>query len=164
MNTGHFYFLKDEYFIKFSDPDLLRNKEPINGQPHNRPCYYAFLDTTTKIYWMVPISSRVPKYKRIYNYKITKFGICDTIVFGEVLGHEKAFLIQNMFPVIPKYIDREYIDKNLGLPVRITKVLEEEITQKARKALALKRKGFNVIFPDVLKIERILVDELSKEK
>ena len=33
-----------------------------------------------------------------------KYHRCDTIVFGEVLGHEKAFLIQNMCPITEKYM------------------------------------------------------------
>lgn len=48
---------------------------------------------------MIPFSSRVSKFTGIYNKKIQKYGKCDTIVFGDVLGHRKAFLIQNMEPV-----------------------------------------------------------------
>lgn len=43
---------------------------------------------------MIPFSSQVSKFKGIYNKKMQKYNRCDTIVFGEVLGHEKAFLIQ----------------------------------------------------------------------
>lgn len=31
----------------------------------NRPHYYCFEDTNTGIYWMIPLSSRVEKYRRI---------------------------------------------------------------------------------------------------
>ncbi len=27
MNTGHFYYIKDQYFIDFPDPHLMKNKE-----------------------------------------------------------------------------------------------------------------------------------------
>ena len=52
---------------------------------------------------MIPFSSQVSKFKGIYNKKMQKYNRCDTIVFGEVLGHEKAFLIQNMCPITEKY-------------------------------------------------------------
>ena len=72
MNTGHFYYIKDQYFIDFPDPHLMKNKETIDGQPHDRPCFYAFLDTVTKLYWMIPFSSQVDKFQKIYNTKIYK--------------------------------------------------------------------------------------------
>lgn len=31
----------------------------------NRPHYYCFEDTNTGIYWMIPLSSQIDKYKRI---------------------------------------------------------------------------------------------------
>ena len=37
MNTGHFYYIGDQYFIDFPDDKLMRNKERVNGQPHDRP-------------------------------------------------------------------------------------------------------------------------------
>lgn len=153
MNVGHFYFLSDQYFSDFSDSYLMQNKETVNGIPHGRPCFYAFFDNSTKLFWMIPISSQVGKYYPIYLSKMKKYGRCDTIVFGEVLGHRKAFLIQNMCPVTPQYISSEYTDSVSGSPVRIDINLEEELSSKARKVLALQRKGIPLIFPDVLKIE-----------
>lgn len=85
-----------------------------------------------------------------------KYGKCDTIVFGDALGHRKAFLIQNMCPITPKYIKNEYIDGAANIPVRISGTLEKELTDKAKRVLALQRKGIPLIFPDVLKIEKEL--------
>ena len=42
-------------------------------------------------------------------------------------------------------------------PVRIDGRLESEIISKAKRVLALQRKGINLIFPDVLKIEKELL-------
>lgn len=104
METGHFYYIDDQYFLDFPDDRLMRNKEAINGQPHNRPCFYAFRDDRTGLYWLIPFSSQVEKFREYYNAKIAKYGKCDTIIFGDVLGYEKVFLIQNMCPVTEKYI------------------------------------------------------------
>ena len=160
MNTGHFYFVVDQYFIDFPDPMLMRNKETINGQQHNRPCFYAFQDPSTKLFWLIPFSSQFQKYKAIYDKKIQKYKTCDTIVFGYVLGDKKAFLIQNMCPVTPKYISNEYIDGN-SLPVRINKHLEQELISKSIKVLALQRRGIRLIFPDALAIEVALLSQIS---
>lgn len=159
MKIGHFYYLNDQYYIDFPDPRLMQNKEKVNGELHDRPCFYTFQDTKTGLYWMIPFSSKVEKFEKIYDKKVKKYGKCDTIVFGEVLGHEKAFLIQNMCPVIPKYIKNEYIDKNDNNPVRVNALLEKELLDKAKRVLALQRRGIPLIFPDVLSIERKLLSQ-----
>ena len=46
---------------------LMKNKETMNGQTHDRPCFYTFQDNSTGIYWMIPFSSQVSKFKKIYN-------------------------------------------------------------------------------------------------
>ena len=107
MEIGHFYYIDDQYFKDFPDPYLMQNKEKVNGQLHDRPCFYAFQDSNTQLFWMIPFSSQVSKFKGIYNKKMQKYHRCDTIAFGEVLGHEKAFLIQNMCPITEKYMKNE---------------------------------------------------------
>lgn len=159
MITGHFYYISDQYFADFPDNKLMRNKECVGGQMHDRPCFYAFLDEKTGLYWMIPFSSQLKKYQNYYNSKIQKYGKCDTITFGDVLGYKKAFLIQNMCPVTEKYIKNEYIDRKLLLPVRINGKFEAELISKAKKVLALERKGIHLIFPDVLKIEKELLNK-----
>lgn len=156
MEHGHFYYINDQYFIDFSDDKLMQNKETFNAISHDHPCFYAFTDNSTGLFWLIPFSSQTKKFKDIYNKKVARYGKCDTITFGEVLGFEKAFLIQNMCPVLPQYIKNEYLDKQ-SAPVRISGDLEKEIISKAKKVLALERKGIKLIFPDVMKIEKELL-------
>ena len=92
-----------------------------------------------------------------------KYNRCDTIVFGEVLGHEKAFLIQNMCPITSKYMKNEYIDSKTNVPVRVNGVLEKELKEKASKVLALQRKGSKLIFPNVLEIENKLINQKNND-
>ena len=162
MDNGHFYFINDQYFLDFPDPFLMQNKEVINGQEHNRPCFYAFEDSRYKsLYWMIPFSSQTNKFHKIYQNKIAKYGKCDTIVFGTVLGHEKAFLIQNMCPTSSKYIKNIYLDAVTNQPVRISGVLESELISKAKRVLALQRQGKKLIFPNILKIEAEIIKTMS---
>lgn len=161
MQIGNFYFLNDSYFTDFTDGMLMSNKETVQGTAHDRPCFYAIYDESTTLYWLIPFSSKVSKFKSIYQKKIDRHGKCDTIAFGNVLGHEKAFLIQNMCPVLPCYIKNEYIDSAANVPVRLDGVFEKELITKAKKVLALQRKGIKLIFPDVLQIEKELIQKLD---
>ncbi len=161
MVQGNFYYISDNYFKDFPDEKLMQNKEVFNGKTHDRPCFYAFLDGTTELYWLIPISSQVEKYKKYYNKKIEKYKKCDTIEFGQVLGHEKAFLIQNMCPVTSEYIKNEYTDSKSGTPVRINGVFEKKLISKAKKVLILQKNGAKLIFPDVLEIEKKLLSNNS---
>ena len=72
MDQGHFYYINDQYFIDFPDSKLMQNKESINGQLHDRPCFYSFMESNTGIYWMIPFSSQVAKYQKYYNAKMKK--------------------------------------------------------------------------------------------
>lgn len=43
MENGHFYYISDQYFVDFSDQHLMKNKETVEGQVHDRPCFYAYV-------------------------------------------------------------------------------------------------------------------------
>lgn len=69
INIGCFYFIKDIFFDIIDDPELMKNKE--NG--NKRPCYYCFKSKEhDDIIWFIPISTKVEKYKKIYDDKIKK--------------------------------------------------------------------------------------------
>lgn len=157
MEKGRFYFLVDKYFIDFPDPSLMQNKESEDGTVYGRPCFYAFKEKDSEIYWMIPISSKVEKYKEKYREKVAKYGRCDTIAFGWILDQERAFLIQDMCPAIDEYIGEEYnySIKN-HLPVEMSRKEKATIESKAKRILYYVRGGKHLVFPDILKIEKEL--------
>ena len=59
MKKTGFYIINDKFFEDISDPYLKGNKAG------NRPHYYCYEDTNTGIYWMIPLSSQINKYKKI---------------------------------------------------------------------------------------------------
>lgn len=63
MKKTGFYIIKDKFFEDMSDPYLKGNKAG------NRPHYYCFEDTSAGVYWMIPLSSRIDKYRRIIENK-----------------------------------------------------------------------------------------------
>ena len=152
MEVKHFYFIKDNFFEDFQDPALMKNKE----DGHGRPCFFAVKDSDG-LFWMIPISSKVEKFRQIFNNKIARHKKCDTIYFANVLGQERAFLIQNMFPIVEEYIDDEYIQHPYNTPVMINELAAKELIEKFKKVLALVKNGNNgLVFPDVLAISTLL--------
>lgn len=157
VEDGKFYFIKNEFYTLFEGYDLMENKE--NG--HNRPCYFCFNDPEKEeIIWFVPISSKVDKYKRIYENKKKKRREVYNFVFGEVLGKEKVFLIQNIFPTTEKYILNKY--KSGDRDVEIAKTLKNEVIEKSEEVIELAKRGINVPFYDILKMKEILLKDNKK--
>ena len=155
IEEGKFYFIKDEFFNKIDEKLLCLNKREGN----KRPCYYCFKDSKNEdIFWFLPISSKVEKYKKVYQEKKQKYGKVDNIVFGYVEGEERAFLIQNMFPTLEKYITEKYIKQKRD--VIVNKELRLELKRKSNKILKLLQKGYrNLVFPDIIQIREILEKE-----
>ena len=161
MLRAQLYFLSNEYYQDFPDNKLMQNKDTIDGVPHSRPCFFAFPDArVSEIYWIVPISSKYEKYKRVEQDKIKKYGQSNTIRFGTVLGRNTAFLIQNMCPATEKYLT-PYMDKNKQ-PIRIDGRVAADVEKHARRVLALAKRGAKVIFPDVFTIFQGLEQQLQQ--
>jgi hypothetical protein len=152
VENGKFYFIKDNFFELFKGYNLMENKE--NG--NKRPCYFCFNDPENEnIIWFVPISSKVEKYKTIYENKKKNKKKVYNFVFGKVLGKEKTFLIQNIFPTTEKYIESKYQNKNQD--VEITESLAKEIIETSMNVIKLAKKGINIPFYNILEMKEILL-------
>lgn len=153
--VGKSYHIKDEFFSLVDDKYLMNNKE----DGHYRPHFFCFADPHTEgIFWAVPQSSRVEKYRNIMKRKIEKYRKCNTIVIGNFGGKDNAFLIQNMFPIIEKYVDHEHTAG--GLSVNIHNALCELIVSNAKEVLSYYNCGHNIIFPNITKIYELMKKEL----
>lgn len=166
MEVGRLYFIKDSFYDRFPNCGLMTNKDMINGKPHNRPCCYLFKyeNLQKDIYWMIPVSSQVQKYHSQYQRSIDKYGICDNISFGYVLGHENAFLPQNLFPVTKNYIENVYIDSNTALPISIPADLMAELNKKARKKIRYNMQGKKMGLSDIVTIYNALLQDIQNER
>ena len=163
MTTGEFWFVSDSFYQKFQNCGLMPNKEiDSNGNPHGRPCYFTLVDKTNPdLFWFIPISSKVEKYRAIYHKCVNKYHRCDYIDFANVIGYETAFLIQNMFPITKQYLSDEYIQKSNNVPVRLDEVSKQRIIRKAYDVLAKVQKGISLIFTDIETIKTTLLAELQ---
>ena len=83
IKQGYSYHIKDEFFDMIQDKYLMSNKEGEKYRPH----FLAIQDSKNKkLYWMIPISSQVEKYKLIIEKKKQKYGKCNTIIIGKFVG------------------------------------------------------------------------------
>ena len=153
MKTTGFYIIKDSFFDDMNEPYLKGNKEG------NRPHYYCFEDSVTQLYWMIPLSSRIDKYKKIMDNKKKAGKPCDIIHIVKLDDdRESAFLIQDMFPITEEYIEREYTIAGNHLMLTSEHTVKT-IEQKARKVMGMLKRGvkFTPTQPDVMK----MIEKLS---
>lgn len=155
--TGSLYFVSDDFFAKVRDPYL-----KINYDYTKRPHYFAFKDSRTDLYWLVPCSSKIEKFERLIQKKKEQHKPTDTIKIVKIFDRKTALLFQDMFPVTAGYIDGQYIKG--GQPVRISDPrLIQELEKNARKIINLLHRGmrFTPTQPDIIRIEKIMLEELQ---
>ncbi len=158
IKQGYVYHIKEEYFEFVNDEKLMKNHEGNS----TRPNYFCIKIDDSAIMWFIPMSSKVDKFNKIIENKINKYKKCDTIVIGNYRGRKHAFLIQNMFPITSKYID--HIDTVNGEALQVPSETRRIIYEKVKKVFRLKDNGVNLIFPDIDKIKKLLLEELMKNK
>ena len=152
---GYVYHIKDEYFQKVQDNNLMQNKE--NGT--YRPTFYCLQDEKTSLLWMVPLSTRVQKFKAIHDKQVRKYGRCLTIVLGEFDGKDAAFLLQNMFPIREYYLDHIHTRNNNPVPVKYS--IHKEVSTNMKRLRQLHSRGKKVVFSDISRLEKIMLAELQ---
>ncbi len=156
IRQGYSYHIKDEFFNMVQDNYLMSNKENGNYRPH----FYAIQDkNNASLYWMIPISSQIEKYKNIIEKKMKRYGKCNTIVIGKFAGKENAFLIQNTFPIISKYFDHIHTIENK--PVTVHDELNKILTQNLSEILAMYHRGIKLIYTDIDKIKAVIEKEID---
>lgn len=135
MKKTGFYIIKDNFFEDMPDPYLKGNKAG------NRPHFYCFEESTTGIYWMIPLSSKVDKFKKIIEKKEKAGKPCDILHIVKLDDdRESVFLIQDMFPITENYIEREYTIAGNHL-ILTSEHVAREIERKARKVVGMLKRG-----------------------
>ena len=157
IKPGFVYHIKDTYFETVNDDKLMRNRE---GGAY-RPTYYCLKDEKTGLLWVVPMSRRAEKYEGFIQKDIDRYGECLKIVIGEYTGINAVFLLQNMFPILPKYIDHIHMVKQTSIAVDVR--LQRTIDRNFRELLRLHRRGIKIIFTDITRLEKLMMDELASE-
>ncbi|GHU81423.1 hypothetical protein FACS1894191_8300 [Clostridia bacterium] len=157
IKPGYVYHIKDTYFDAVKDDKLMRNYEA----GAYRPTYFCVKDEKTGLLWVIPMSTRVEKYAAIVQKDVDRYGECLKIVLGEYANVGAAFLLQNMFPILSKYIDHIHMVKHNPVPVNTR--LQTIIDRNFRELLRLHRRGVKIIFPDITRLEKLMLDELTAD-
>lgn len=154
--TGSLYFVSDDFFAKIQDPYL-----KVNYVDTKRPHYFAVKDNKTGLYWLVPCSSKIEKFERLIMKKQEQHKPTDTIKIVKVFDRKTVLLFQDMFPVISKYIDGQYIKGGQSVRIADPKLIQE-LEKNARKVINLLHRGvrFTPTQPNIIKIEKIMLEEL----
>lgn len=152
IKTGYLYHIKDEFFKKYNNYNLMQNHELGRA----RPTYFTIKDKD--ILWFIPLSTKIEKYNKIINSKIKKYGLCKTIIIRNIAGKKQAILIQNAFPTLEKYID--HIHTYNSVHVKAVEAVKDEILENFKYVMKLKQKGKNLFFVDIDNLK----EELSKEE
>lgn len=108
---------------------------------------------------MIPLSSRIDKYKKIVDNKKKAGKPCDIIHIVKLDDdRESAFLIQDMFPITEEYIEREYTIAGNHLMLTSEHTVKT-IEQKARKVMGMLKRSvkFTPTQSDVMK----MIEKLS---
>mgnify|MGYP004531731341 CR=1 FL=1 len=156
IKTGYLYHIKDEYFDIVNDENLMQNHE----RGKKRPTYFTIKDKD--ILWFIPISSKVDKYQKIIDKKIRKYGFCNTIIIRKMADEYAVILLQNAFPTLEKYIDHVHtID---GVPFQVPTNLQHEIKNMFKNLIGLKKRGTNLFFTDIDKLQQKMLEEINNQQ
>lgn len=131
MIVNGLYIVQDRYFATFPSDRTMKNKSEA------RPNYYAIKDRDG-IFWMIPLSKQVEKYRNWITRDEKKYGPGKCVLWdiSVIAGIERAVLIGNMFPVLPEYIQRAYTIDGIPYIVKNTKTIDR-IRKKAMRYLNL---------------------------
>lgn len=102
------------------------------------------------------------KVQAIHDKQQAKYGKCLTIVLGDFDGRKAAFLLQNMFPITEKYLD--HVHTRNGNPVPVKHSIAQEVRTNLQQLRQLIYRGKKVVFPDVQRLENLMLTELQHEK
>ena len=143
------YLIKDSYFSDFPSDLHMQNK----GE--SRPHYFA-VRAENGIYWMVPLSSKVEKYRAKIEQAKRTHGDSLFYHIGRIKGDDRVFLVGNVIPVTEHYIKKAFTVKGVPYIVK-NKTDIKKIKSKVRRYLVLVKQGKLKPYVDILEIEKQLI-------
>lgn len=157
MNVGQYglCIISDQYFKDFPSVRHMSNK-------HEARPYYLAVKEVNGIIWVVPISSKVEKYKAKIHCDEEKYGSSVFHYITKIKGVDRAFLIGNIIPVSEEYIKKPFTMG--GMPYVIeNREDRKQIQNKVSRYLSLvkNRKLYPAV--DILGIERKLINRMKNK-
>ena len=157
MQQGYFYIIKDAFFEYFEKLgcSFKYNKNAA------RPTYCCFEDIRHKgLFWAVPTGT----IKEHHMDRINHYMSCDDRDIRSSFYHigytnrKAIFYISSAFPIIDKYIEREYTNNGIPLVMKRMK-MKDDIRRKLLRIITYANQ-----FPNKLETKITLIkNELLKE-
>ena len=157
IKPGYVYHIKDLYFDVAKDDRLMRNRESGSF----RPTYFCLKDEKTGLLWVIPMSTRIGKFKAIVEKDTARYGSCQKILIARYGDSKSAFLLQSMFPILPKYIN--HVHTVAGIPMAVNPVVQDEIIKRFKEVRRFYARGVKMVFPDIDRLEKMMIDELAAD-
>lgn len=165
VRPGRLYFLDQRFIDRFNGRGVMLDHEgpPAGGL---RPHLIVFEDRRHKgIFWAVPLSSQLDKYKSLRAQKAERYGFCDTIIIERIQARESAFLIQNICPVRPEDLKAQWMRKDGSRrPMTVPPAAAARIARAAASVLSKAPMNPGLVFTDYRSIYGELVLESALEK
>lgn len=118
IRQGHCYIINDDFekidcvAVDLANSNLLTIKKGV--QRTARPFCCIEKDETKGIVWLAPMSTKINKYSELQKEKIEKYGSCNDFVFTKWNQKPNAILLQNAFPILPRFIESTFIKNETG--------------------------------------------------
>jgi len=109
--------------------------------------------------------SKAEKFQDTIRQKQLRHKSMDGIKIVVIGSRKTALLFQDMFPANEHYIEQEYIKGGQQVAIRDKKVIQK-LEDNTVKIIKLLRRGirFAPIAPDILNIEKLMLEKLSETK
>ena len=96
------------------------------------------------------MSIKKQKQHRVYNF-----------VFGEVVGKQAVFLIQNLFPTTEEYILEKYVTENKDVEIALN--VRNKVIAYARQVIMMAERGINIQFYNIVEMKKILLENKNAQ-
>lgn len=153
------YFIKEEHFKQYQKYKLFYS--PRTDTKGSRPHYLCI--KRDKLCWVIPLSTKVAKYKKEEAKEIAKYKRSIKFHFAKVKGVENTFLIQNAFPVSIYNIDNEYLNGANALQKQEDiKIIE----RKLNNFISMVKQGVTFYNgqPDLIALENEVKEEIKDKE
>lgn len=156
------YIIKQDFFVMF---EKLGCKFKSN-KSENRPTFCCMKDNKIEgLYWAIP-TSKITENKnmiRINKYVNMKKGIGSCYYHIGYTNYPAIYCISSTFPIIEKYIEREYKVNGKHLIIK-NKQQIEAIRKKLKRILQYEEQNNNKFEQKITLIKNDLIKEINKNK
>ena len=159
MTEDGVYIIKQDFFELFEKMGCKFK----NNKLESRPTFCCMKDKYIEnLYWAIP-TSKITENKnmdRINKYVNMKKGIASCFYHIGYTNYPAVYCVSSTFPIIEKYIEREYLVNGKHLIVK-NKTQIRDIRKKLKRILQYEEQNKNKFEQKITLIKKYLINELN---